>query len=256
MPTKGAAALDRGLDLLLAIIADGGAAPLAAQARALGIPLSTARRLALAFERRGLLMKGEYGHRLPGLALSGFAHDPLPLLAAAARPLLRGCARRIGQTLHLGVFDVDMVTYLVKAPGGAPIFTREAMQLEAYCSAIGKVLLAAMPAAQRAAYLAAGPFVALTPRTLTDPAQLRAELDAVAAAGHAVDDRAIAADLHCIAVPLRDMRGNVIAAISASRRLVPGADPDPDARLAALQACATAIEARIAPRLPAPGQLV
>jgi DNA-binding IclR family transcriptional regulator len=78
------------------------------------------------------------------------------------------------------------------------------------------VLLAALPAREREAYVASGPFPALTARTITDPAALRAELEKVREQGYAVDDEEIAAGLHCIAVPVRAPDGRVLAAISAS----------------------------------------
>ena len=71
-------------------------------------------------------------------------------------------AKRTGLTVHLGVFEGDMVTYLVKAAGVTDVLTQEGMQLEAYCSGIGKVLLAFLPLDEREQYLAGGPFVRLT----------------------------------------------------------------------------------------------
>jgi DNA-binding IclR family transcriptional regulator len=112
-----------------------------------------------------------------------------------------------------------MVTYRLKTGRGAKnLFTRTGLQLEAYCSGIGKVLLAHLPAAERRAYLAAGPFVALTPNTITDPAVLASTLDEVRAQGFASDDGEIVEDLVCLAVPIRAPDGRVPAAISVSRQ--------------------------------------
>jgi IclR family transcriptional regulator, acetate operon repressor len=91
------------------------------------------------------------------------------------------------------------------------------MQLEAYCSGIGKVLLAHLPKAACEDYLAAGPFVALTSRTIVDPDLLRAELANVRHQGFAVDNHEVAEDLRCIAVPLRRPDGEVVAAVSVSQ---------------------------------------
>ncbi len=246
---NGSAGLDKGIDLFLAIANDTDARPLSDHARALGIPLSTARRVSAAFERRGMLMKADKGHRIVGPALSRLIGqvDPVALLAAASRPFLRRCARRLQQTVHLGIFEADMVTYIVKEQGGrTELFTRERMQLEAYCSAIGRVLLAHMPVSARDAYLDAGPFVALTDRTVTDPVELRRTLASIADIGHAVDDREIAVDLHCVALPVRDHRGNVIAAMSASLQLGAPDDPHVARRLEELASCRVAMEQRLA----------
>src|SRR3546814_4531438 len=51
-------------------------------------------------------------------------------------------AQRTGLTAHLGCLESNMVTYLIKEGSEPDVFTREGIQLEAYCSGIGKVLLA------------------------------------------------------------------------------------------------------------------
>jgi IclR family acetate operon transcriptional repressor len=82
---------------------------------------------------------------------------------------------------------------------------------------IGKVLLAHLPGPEQSRYLAAGPFVALTDRTITDPARLKAELGRIAGQGFAIDNEEVVTGLQCLAVPVRTGRGEVVAAISTSR---------------------------------------
>ncbi len=216
----GPAPLQRGLQLFSAILRDGASRVLREQARELDIPLSTAYRLVAALCRDGLVARAGRGFYGPGLELAELLRrvDRRAILAAATRPHLRRLARRLRLTAHLGVLEDEMVTYLLKEQGGGPpVFTQVGCQLEAYCSAIGKVLLAHLPAAERDRYVGAGPFVALTPRTITDPTLLHRELTAVAEAGYAVDDEEVTEQLRCIAVPLHDRRHRVVAAISASR---------------------------------------
>jgi DNA-binding IclR family transcriptional regulator len=84
-----------------------------------------------------------------------------------------------------------------------------------HCTSSGKVLLAYLPEARRQAVLrAAAPLTALTPHTLTDQAQLAAELDRVRRRGwaEAVNEREVG--VASIAAPVRDIGGEVIAAIS------------------------------------------
>jgi DNA-binding IclR family transcriptional regulator len=112
-----------------------------------------------------------------------------------------------------------MVTYLLKAgPAARTVFTREGTQLEAYCTGIGKVLLAALPVSAREEYLQSGPFVRLTANTLTDPQELRSELIVVGDRGYAEDNAEMDSDLLCLAVPVRWGEGDVIAALSISTR--------------------------------------
>lgn len=91
------------------------------------------------------------------------------------------------------------------------------MQLEAYCSGNGKILLANLPERDREAYLASGPFPALTKSTITDPALLRRELKTIASQGYALDAEEIVEGLACVAVPIRKSDGSTPAAISISR---------------------------------------
>ncbi|MEJ0024917.1 MAG: IclR family transcriptional regulator C-terminal domain-containing protein [Rhizomicrobium sp.] len=111
------------------------------------------------------------------------------------------------------------MTYLVKAHGGGePVLTSEQIQLEAYCSGIGKALLAHQAAAQREDYLAASPFIALTERTTTDPNRLRRLFERIRRQGFAVDDAELQSGLYCLAVPVMAAGAQVVAAVSISMR--------------------------------------
>jgi DNA-binding IclR family transcriptional regulator len=246
---SGAASIDKAVRLLLHVLEHGapaqGGALLSAQAARAGIPPSTAQRIAATLLRHGMLSRVGHGRYTVGLRLAELAGgvDRRAVLAATGRPLLRRLAARIGATVHLGVLDADMMTYLVKEHGGgAAVLTSEMSQLEAYCSGIGKVLLAAMPEAARETYLRAGAFVALTPNTITDPVLLRAELARVASRGHALDNGEVEDGLYCLAVPVRGPGGDVIAALSASTHQRGDNTP---ARLRLLHACAEAISKRM-----------
>ena len=124
------------------------------------------------------------------------------------------------------------------------------MQLEAYCSAIGKVLFAHLPEAERERYLAGGPFVPLTARTIVDPARLRGELDAIRICGFAIDDEEIAPGLRCMAVPLRNSDGAVQAAISVSQALTSRHRVDDVRLLALLTKAAQTIESEASLQMP------
>lgn len=214
------AAPERTLMLLEAVVADGGLSSVAALARAAGVPIASAHRHIAALVSLGYLVPAGYGRHLPGLKLRALANkiDDRQIMINAAAPILERLASRSGCVAQLGVFENDMVTYLVKAGQSAgDLFTKVGMQLEAYCSGIGKVLLAHLSAQAQADYLAGGPFIALTDRTITDPALLKAALEEAATQGFAVDDEEVVPGLQCVAVPVRNGRGEVVAAISASR---------------------------------------
>ena len=239
------ASSQRNLAILEAVVCDGGQSTLTDYASRLGLPVATVHRHVSTLIAEGFLARSGHPGLVPGprlLRMAPFLDQRQHLIRLAA-PVLTRLARRAGCIAQLGTLDNDMVTYRLKRGETADsIFTSEGIQLEAYCSAIGKVLLAALPAEERAAYLDGGPFPALTPRTITDPAALADELDQVRAKGFAIDAEEVATGLRCLAVPLHDAGGQVIAALSLSRqsRLESAADVR---LLSALQASAAEIEA-------------
>jgi IclR family transcriptional regulator, acetate operon repressor len=234
--------------LLEAVVADGGRSSVAALARAAGVPVASAHRHIAALVGAAYLVPAGYGRHLPGpklRALAGLIGDRQIMINAATSVLDR-LALRMGCVVQLGIFENDMVTYLVKTGQSAgDLFTKVGMQLEAYCSGIGKVLLAHLPAQAQAAYLAGGPFIALTDRTITDPVLLKAALEQVATQGFAVDDEEVVTGLRCVAAPIRNLRGKVIAAISASGVAQVDSRRWQDRNLSLLHAAASEIGRRI-----------
>jgi len=127
--------LDRALALLDAIVRDRGQRSLSEIAKSMHLPLATAHRLAQRLVSTGYLVRSRRGyyHAGPVLAHLRQALDEAEVAVGMARPFLERLARRFGCTAHLGRFDQDMVTYLLKT-GHAQndLFTKETMQQEAY----------------------------------------------------------------------------------------------------------------------------
>jgi len=214
-------AIEKSLTLLSEIVASDGRCSALALADQEGLSRATAHRILTALTRRGFLTRVGHGRYLAGPTFVRLAKhaDFSRTLELAGRPVLKVLARDTGLTAHLGIFEGDMVTYLAKARGRrTELFTKEGMQLEAYCSGIGKMLLACLPKHEREIYLANGPFVSLTPHTIIDPDSLRKELAKTRRRLYAFDDREIDADLRCLAVPVFDDDGAAIAALSISTR--------------------------------------
>lgn len=171
----------------------------------LDIPNATLYRQLSTLVDQGLLQATRRGHYVAGPTLLSLRQFLEPTLIATelARASLIKLAEKSGAIVHMGTLENDMVTYLVKVGDDKnKLFTREGMQLEAYCTGIGKVLLADLPSEDQERYLANGPFVALTENTKVDMAVLRAELAKVKRQGFGVDNREISPDLLCIAVPI------------------------------------------------------
>ena len=192
-------------------------------AEAISLPPATVYRHLAVLEKQGLVRRSPQGSLGPGTELIALVDRGLlhRLMASAARPILAEVSRKLKMISHIGVYENEMVTYLVKSePEGQKVFTRENEQLEAYCSGIGKILLAELPRQDLDAYLSTGPFPALTDTTITDPEKLRQVLVLTREQGFATDNSEIEPGLYCLAVPLRNLEGEAIAALSASCRNV------------------------------------
>jgi DNA-binding IclR family transcriptional regulator len=184
------------------------------------MPKASCHRLVQTLEEVGALTRGTHGRYRLGMMLSSLSRNVAAneLLREVGSPILNDLAARRNLTLHLGVLEGGMVLYLTKVATRTsfPTHTRPGCYLEAYCSGLGKVLLSALQEEQLESFILDGDLVALTPNTITERSALRSELRQVRALGFAIDNCESRIDTYCIAVPIRDCDGNVIAAISAS----------------------------------------
>jgi len=250
MATPPLRSLKKAMELLTRVAESGDQRSISTLSAEIGMPRSSAYRIARTFERSGLLTRLRRGYYLPGPTLLRLANIGAlnRVLAGVGRPILESLSKVTGCTAHLGVFESGMVTYLLKAGrSSSDVFTREGTQLEAYCTGIGKVLLAALPQPALEEYLTSGPFIRLTPNTLTDSHALRAALVTVEAQGYATDDAEMDDDLICLAVPLRGSDGAVIAALSISMRQANGNANKLLVHLGSLQTAAKVLAGRLAP---------
>jgi IclR family transcriptional regulator, acetate operon repressor len=189
-------------------------------ARKLGVPVATAHRQVATLVAEGYLAPVSYGRHVAGARLLRLLQkvDDKSVIANVAAPILNRVAKDSRSIVQLGTLENDMVTYRLKIGDKADtLFTKIGMQLEAYCSGVGKVLLAHLPPSARNSYLASGPFVPLTPHTIIDPERLSAELDQIREQGFAEDVGEILEGLLCLAVPIRNHNGQVVAAISVTQ---------------------------------------
>jgi DNA-binding IclR family transcriptional regulator len=188
--------------------------------RRAGLPEASGYRLLQTLERIGAVVRGPRGRYRPGMLLVSLSHNVAigDLLREASREIITETSSRLNSTIHLGILEGGMVTYIAKVctPTSLSPHTRLGSQLEAYCSGLGKVLLAALPPEQLDEVIHEGDLVALTPHTITSRTQLRAELAKVRTIGYAMDDREIRLDMRCLAVPIRDAEGRTVAAMSAT----------------------------------------
>jgi DNA-binding IclR family transcriptional regulator len=208
----------RALQVLIAV-SELGEADLSTVARTVGLhPTTTLRMLEslrsrdLVRHRRGLY---EIGAKAFEIGCSFVNRKPL---AHEAQALVDELARRVNETTSFGILDDGEVLYLAIAPGERElgIQSNAGGRHPAHCTALGKALLAHLPWETVESILEARPPVRLTASTFVDPARLRRELDRVARQGFAVDAEERVPGVVCVAAPIRDQTGAVVAAISIS----------------------------------------
>lgn len=134
-----------------------------------------------------------------------------------ALPIVRQLAQEVELTCHLGVMEGAEAVYLLKVEGEREIRvnTWVGKRLSLHSSSLGKVLLAGLPPDELDAVLARLEWVARTPRSIVDAAAFRRHLDEVRRRGWAIDDEEDLPNIRCVAAPVNDARGRVVAAISA-----------------------------------------
>ncbi len=150
----------------------------------------------------------------PGVAALSSAASPERSLITIARPSLADLVAELGEDAGLGLPDGNEILYVDQIESDNPVQVRDWTGTRAPMHAVpsGLVLLAEWPDDALAAYIRGG-LSALTPRTVTDPNELRKRLADVRRQGHAWGLQEFAEGIDSVAAPVRDGRGKAIAAI-------------------------------------------
>jgi IclR family pca regulon transcriptional regulator len=135
-----------------------------------------------------------------------------------ALPILERLSREFDESTNMAVLDGTEVVYVARV-GSKRILALNlhvGSRLPAYCTSMGKVLLAFLPDVERDKKLEKIPYTKYTPMTVTDPKKLRKILDQVRRQHYAVNDQELDLGLRSCSVPVVDRKGEVIAAINVS----------------------------------------
>ena len=153
----------------------------------------------------------------PLFALAASALDEMEMVSMAT-PVLDDLSRETGESSHFASRMSDAVVVMARTPGpGAFQLTdRVGVVRPAYCTALGKVILAALRPDQLDRYLDRIELKALTSRTITSQQRLRRELQDVRRTGIAFDDGEFNNEVRCAAMPVYDFSGQVVGAIGIS----------------------------------------
>lgn len=137
-------------------------------------------------------------------------------LAPIARPHLDALSHKIGLTVHLAQLDHGQVLYVDKRNATKPVemFSDAGKIGPAYCTGVGKAMLAFLPEAERGPVLAQQSYHRFTAHSYTTRDALEAELDNIRARGHAYDREEHEPGIICIAVPILSSKGQVLGGMS------------------------------------------
>lgn len=204
----------------LEVIAEAGELGVTELGRRLGVHKATASRLAATLAERGLLERDPASERyrlgFGLLRLAGAAVAGLDLVSSA-RVTLEDLAERTHETVTLGVLSGDDVMSIDQVTGTRSIVSVSwvGKRTPLHTTSTGKVLLAFMDDRDRERRLA-GPLERATHRSVTDPAQLRSQLEEVRRRGYAQTLEELEEGLNAVAAPVRRGDGEVVAALSVS----------------------------------------
>lgn len=238
--------LARGLTVLRALGGAREGLALTALADATGLPRATARRCLHTLVQEGYAEHTGRAYRpLPRVLELGYARLSALTFAEIAEPHLAQLAGDLHESASVSVLDGTDILYVARvAPARImTVHITRGTRFPAYTTSMGRVLLAGLPAQERAGILAAAPPQARTRHTVTSVDRLTALVEAVAAQGYAEVDQELEVGLRAVAVPLRDAQGRVVAALNAARHFATPGEPAPQDPLPALRATAAAIEA-------------
>jgi len=214
-------AVERAFAILEATAGQNGGLTNAEISRRLSIPKSSASYILRTLERSGYLRRepasGRYqlGLKLLNLGRGVLAGYELREIALAA---MRSLVERTGLTAHLAVLDRSEAVYIekVEAPGFIKMDTWVGRRMFVHSTSVGKVLVAHLPRPDVEAIIREQGFKKRTPKTITTSGRFFSELGRVRAQGYAVDDEENSIGARCLAVPVFDEHGAVVAAIGLS----------------------------------------
>src|SRR5579875_3922184 len=190
-------------------------------AKELAFPKSSTSALVSTLAEQGLLRRTSAGRYKLGWRVMALSQVLLSTtdFRTEARPVMESLIARFGETVHLAALESGQVIYVDKLQGTRAVqvsVTGVGYRLPAHCSGVGKVILAERPWAEVQQILASRGMPAVTSKTITTLEAFKAELACVARQRYAYDIEEAVEELCCVAAPIRDHSGEVVAALSLS----------------------------------------
>lgn len=181
---------------------------------------STVHRFLVNLENSGYIARNEQGNYSLGPRCIALGHAALHRLDVrrVSLPELAEINRLTRETIHLTIRNGLNAIYVEKFDSPEPlrIFSRIGALVPLHCTAVGKVLLAYLPPQERSALIQKLELTRFTPATIGSVQQLNAELDSVRMNGYAFDNEEHESHIQCIAGPILNHDGAIVAAFSVT----------------------------------------
>jgi IclR family pca regulon transcriptional regulator len=211
-------ALARGLAVMMALSEKRRRISIAQVSHITGIPRAAARRSLHTLAKLGFVAMDDTNQfylrpRILSLSHSYLSASPLAMLS---QPILDKLGEEIGESCSLAVLDSDEIVYLARSSASRVISPslNVGRRIPAYCTSIGRILLAHLPDQELEYYLEHTRLQAYTEHTVTDRNELRKILMEARANGYAYSREQMEPRLSSLAVPVRDTSGQYVAGIN------------------------------------------
>ena len=186
----------------------------------LQIPKSSVYRLLCTLQAENYVTSDSNGNYMLGMALLKPASVVLQSIdfRNIARPHLQKLADELGETIYLSSLNGSEIVYLdeIQKFKYMTFGSRLGSTTSAFYTAMGRLMLSQLNQEQFEGLLVDHPLVARTPKTITNPQELWKMLSSIAAHGYAFDDEEFETGVCCLAAPLRNLTGDIIAAFGIS----------------------------------------
>jgi IclR family transcriptional regulator, pca regulon regulatory protein len=183
-----------------------------------GLSRAAVRRLLITLEILGYAShEGSLYGLSPRILQLGFSYLSSSSLEALASPLLQHVTQLLHESASLGVLEGQEMVYVARSAAQRvmSIGLSVGSRLPAYCTSMGRVMLAALPPEDVTAFLRRADLARVTPKTIVDRAHLVRLIERVRADGYALVDGELEIGLRSIAVPVTSRSGRVVAAMNS-----------------------------------------
>lgn len=212
--------LARGLSVIEAFSGDGARPTIAALSSRTGLSRAAVHRCLYTLRRLGFVDTDDERHFFlrPSVLALGYSYLHSSPLAANTQPVLDRLSRQLHESCSIATLEGDSIVYVARSAVNRimSVDLRIGSRLPAFCTSMGRVLLAGFPPEGIRALVAQLSLTRHTERTIASREKLLHHLQLASREGYAIVDQELEIGLRSIAVPLRNTSGTVVAALNAS----------------------------------------